>query len=50
MLLPLLVHSYVALFAPAAAVPAAHMHALTLALGSCVPALRASLLFVAPYL
>ena len=42
------------LFAPAAAVPAvcttAHMCALTLALGSCVPTLHTSLLFVAPYL
>jgi hypothetical protein len=38
------------LFVPAAAVPAAHTRALALALGSCVPALRVSLLFVAPYL
>ena len=47
-----LVYADSPLFAPTDAIPAvvaaAHTHALTLALGSCVPALHASLLFVAP--
>ena len=49
-----LVYADSPLFAPTDAIPAvvatAHTHALTLALGSCVPTLHASLLFVVPYL
>ena len=49
-----LVYAHSPLFALPDAIPAvvatAHTHALTLALGSCVPTLHVSLLFVVPYL